>query len=282
MGERQGQDRTMPEGNDAPLVLCEVRDGIGFARINRPETRNALAEPVRSALIAFLDEVRDRADVRVVVISAVGKTFVAGGDIKGFGEGLKLPVEERAEDMRRRAMGASLLIRTIQELPQPVVVSARGFAVGIGASIIFASDLAIVSNTAKVGLTHVTLGISPDGGATYFLPRVAGLKCAMQLALLGDMMPAEDLLAMGLVNYVVPDDELEARTEALAAKLAAGASKAQQEAKRLIIEAERRDLPDQLAAEGDALRRCAATDDWVEGLSAVLERRPAEFGNGRG
>ncbi len=268
----------MPQEKDAPLVLCEVRDGIGFARINRPETRNALAEPVRNELLAFLDAVRDRDDVRVVVISAAGKTFVAGGDVKGFGEGLKLPANERAEDMKHRAMSASLLIRAIHDLPQPVIVSARGLAVGIGSSVIFAADLAIVSETAKIGLTHVTLGISPDGGATHFLPRVAGLKRAMQVALLGDMIPAAEMLTMGLVNFVVPDEELEARTEALAARLAAGAPKAQQAAKRLILEAERHDLEYQLAAEGEALRRCAETDDWVEGLTAVLERRPAQFG----
>lgn len=264
--------------NDSPLVLCEIRDGVGYATINRPDSRNALAAPVREALLTFLDEVRGRSDVRAVVIGAAGKGFIAGGDVKGFAAGLKLPAAERAEDMKMRAMGAAKVIRAIHELPQPVVVSARGFAVGIGASVLFAADLAIVSNTAKVGLTHVTLGISPDGGATYFLPRLTGLKRAMQVALFGEMLSASELLDMGLVNFVVPDDELEARTATLAANLAAGAAKAQQETKHLIRGGENCDLEAQLAAEGEALRRCAATDDWVEGLSAVLERRPARFG----
>jgi len=264
--------------NDSPLVLCEIRDGVGYATINRPDSRNALAAPVREALLTFLDEVRGRPDVRAVVIGAAGKGFIAGGDVKGFAMGLKLPAAERADDMKTRAMGAAKVIRAIHELPQPVVVSARGLAVGIGASVIFAADLAIVSDTAKVGLTHVTLGISPDGGATHFLPRLTGLKRAMQVALFGEMLTASELLDMGLVNFVVPDDQLEARTATLAAKLAAGAAKAQQETKRLIRGGENLDLETQLAAEGEALRRCAETDDWVEGLGAVLERRPARFG----
>ncbi|SFF96360.1 Enoyl-CoA hydratase [Novosphingobium sp. CF614] len=266
--------------NDAgePRLLTSIADGIGCVTINRPEARNAMSSDVREGLFTFFEDVRGREDVRVVLIQAAGKSFVAGGDIKAFGEGLAMTPEDRATDMKGRAAGAGALSALISTLPQPVIVAARGYAVGVGASLLFASDLAIVSETAKVGLTHVTLGINPDGAGTFFLPRQVGMKRAAQIALLGEMMNADELLSLGLVNWVVPDAELDERAMALARKLAAGAPVAQQEAKRLLQGALARDIDAQVAAEAESLWRCALTEDYAEGLRAILERRPARFG----
>jgi len=177
-----------------------------------------------------------------------------------------------------RAEGAGALCAALSSIPQPVVVAARGAAVGVGASIIFAADLALVSETAKLRLSHITLGLSPDGAATFFLPRIAGLKRANAVALLGDSINAEEALAMGLVNWVVPDAELETRAEALVERLAAAPRSALVEIKRLMSNSHHRGLAQQVAAEVESLHRCALTSDYVEGLRAVLEKRSPRFG----
>lgn len=261
-----------------PWLLTSIADGVACATLNRPEARNALALELRQDLMAFLESLRDRTDVRAVLIQAAGKSFTAGGDIKVFAHGLEMSPEDRSADMKTRAAGAGRLGAIIMSLPQPVIVAVRGFAVGAGASVVLAADLAMVSENAKIGLTHVTLGISPDGAGTFFLPRLVGMKRAAQIALLGETMDAEDLLTAGLVNWVVPDEELESRAMALARKIADGAPVAQQETKRLLQRALDNDIDAHIAAEAESLARCALTDDYAEGLSAILARRPPRFG----
>lgn len=261
-----------------PWLLTSVEDGVACATLNRPEARNALALELREELKAFLISLRTRTDVRVVLLQASGKSFIAGGDIKVFGRGLEMSPEDRSADMKMRATGAGGLSEIIQTLPQPVIVAARGFAVGVGASVVFAADLAMVSENAKIGLTHVTLGISPDGAGTFLLPRLVGMKRAAQIALLGEVMDADELLRLGLVNWVVPDGDLEDRAMELARKLADGAPVAQQETKRLLHGALDRDIAGQIVAEAESLARCALTDDYAEGLRAILDRRAPRFG----
>ena len=261
-----------------PWLLTSIENGVACATLNRPEARNALALELRLDLMAFLESLRTRTDVRVLLIQAAGKSFIAGGDIKVFARGLEMSPEDRSADMKMRATGAGRLSELIQTLPQPVIVAARGFAVSVGASVIFAADLAMVSENTKVGLTHVTLGISPDGAGTFLLPRLVGMKRAAQIALLGEMMDADELLGMGLVNWIVPDGELEDRAMALARKLADGAPVAQQETKRLLHGALAREIDGQVAAEAESLARCALTGDYAEGLRAILDRRAPRFG----
>ena len=266
--------------NDAgePRLLTKISGGIAYATINRPEARNAMSSDVREALLEFLLGLAENPDVRVVLIQAAGKSFIAGGDIKAFGDGLAMRREERAADMERRAAGAGRVNAVLSTLPQPVIVAARGYAVGVGASLLFAADLTIASETTKLGLTHVNLGINPDGAGTFFLPRQVGMKRAAQVALLGEMMDAQELLSLGLVNWVVPDGELDERALALAQKLAAGAPVAQRETKRLLQASLSNDIEAQVDAEAASLGRCALTDDYSEGLQAILDRRPPRFG----
>lgn len=265
-------------GAEAEDLILEIRSGVAYATINRPAARNAVSTPLIHDLLAFLERVGADPSVRAVLLQATGKSFIAGGDLKLFAAGLEASPQARGEDMKERAARAGRLCVAIANLPQPVIVAARGPSVGVGVSIVCAADLVIASETAQFRLSHVTLGINPDGAATYFLPRQAGLKRANAIAMLGDAIPAGDALAMGLVNWVVPDAELEVRAEALARRLAAAPAKALVEIKTLLKRSFDSELTAQVDAEAESLRRCAETPDYAEGLRAVLEKRPPRFG----
>jgi 2-(1,2-epoxy-1,2-dihydrophenyl)acetyl-CoA isomerase len=269
--------RDTADTQDAGIIV-EIREGIAYATVNRPDARNAMTSNMFEELLGFLERVRNDSAVRVVLLQAAGQTFIAGGDVKVFAAGLEMTPEARAEDMRARAQRAARICAAIAQIPQPVIVAARGYAVGVGLSIISAADLAIVSDTARLVLAHVSLGLSPDGAASFFLPRQVGLKRAKQIALLGDAIGAHEALAMGLVNWVVPDAELDARAGELAVRLAAAPAKALAEIKALFGSSFDRDLDGQVAAEAHSLYRCALTADFAEGLRAIREKRKARFG----
>lgn len=255
-----------------------IADGIARATINRPHSRNAISSEIIHSLLDLLARMRCDPTIRVLLLDAAGDNFIAGGDVKAFARGLEMSVDERSADMAERAARAGRLCQAISEVPQPVIVAARGFVVGVGLSILSAADLAIISETTQMMLSHVSLGISPDGGATWNLPRQVGLKRAKQLALLGDRISAQEALGMGLANWVVADAELDTRALALAQRIAAGARVAQEQTKALLHTSFERDFAAQVAAEVTALSHCARSEDFAEGLRAITQKRPARFG----
>ena len=255
-----------------------ISGGAARATINRPYARNAISSEIIESLLDLLERMRSDHSIRVLLLDAAGENFIAGGDVKAFARGLEITPHERAEDMRQRAARAGRLCQAIVEVPQPVVVAARGFVVGVGMSILCASDFAILSETAKLMLSHVRLGISPDGGASWTLPRQVGLKRAKQLAVLGGQIDAQEAVAMGLANWVVPDGELDAQAQALVGRIVQGAREAQEQAKALLQGSFSRDIESQIEAEVTALARCAATADFAEGLRAVTQKRQPRFG----
>ena len=262
---------------DGGLIL-RINDGVAYATINRPSARNAMATPIRLALHKFLKRIEGDPSVRVLLLQGSGESFIAGGDIKTFAEGLKMTAEDRARDMRERAAGAGALCIQLATLPQPVIVAARGPAVGYGASIVFAADFVVLSETAVLRLSHVALGLVPDGAATWFLPRMAGYKRAIQIAMLGDSISADEALSIGLATVVVTDAELEATAEGLACRLAKAPHEAAAGIKQLLRASYSNDLATQVDAEAEALGRCALTEDYTEGLGALLEKRKPRFG----
>lgn len=262
---------------DGELTIA-IADGVARATIDRPQARNAISSEIIVRLLALLERMRTDTSIRVLLLDAAGANFIAGGDVKAFARGLEMDVAGRSRDMAERAERAGRLCRAIGEVPQPVVVAARGHVVGVGVSILCAADLAILSDTARITLSHVGLGISPDGAATWSLPRQIGLKRAKQIVLLGDPVDAGQAVAMGLANWVVPDGELDARAAELTTRIVRGARVAQAEGKALLQASFARGLEDQMLAEVAALQRCAATDDFAEGLRAITEKRPARFG----
>jgi 2-(1,2-epoxy-1,2-dihydrophenyl)acetyl-CoA isomerase len=162
-------------------------------------------------------------------------------------------------------------------MPQPVVASVRGAAAGFGLSLLCACDLAIASHDSYFTAAYRNLGVTPDGGLSYALPRLVGSKKAMEILLLGERFGADEALRLGLVNRVVPDAELERATTALATALAAGPSLATRNGKRLIRQSLSQPLSVQLDAEAVSFAACAATTDFTEGVRAFLEKRPPNF-----
>jgi 2-(1,2-epoxy-1,2-dihydrophenyl)acetyl-CoA isomerase len=259
-------------------LLLRVKEGVAYATFNRPEARNPMATPIRLALSHFLDRIKHDRGIRVLVLQGAGKSFVAGGDVKSFAQGREMSGPERGADMESRAAGAGVLSVQLASLPQPVVVAARGPAAGYGASMIYVADFVILSDTARITLSHIGINLVPDGGATWYLPRIVGPKRAAQIAMLGDAMLPDEALATGIATQVVPDAELEAAAEALARRLAAAPQAALTEIKQLLRASFETSLPAQANAEAAAIGRCVQTEDYIEGLSALLEKRRPRFG----
>ena len=166
---------------------------------------------------------------------------------------------------------------TIERMPQIVIASVRGFAAGSSVGIIAACDLVIASETAKFLLAQIKIGTSPDGGVSYFLTRQLGAKRAKEVILLGDVLSAADAERYGLVNRVVPDDQLDAETAKIAARLGAGPRCAQAEGKQLVNQALQNTLAQQLWAEASAVNRIVQTEDFIEGSSSFGEKRTPVF-----
>jgi 2-(1,2-epoxy-1,2-dihydrophenyl)acetyl-CoA isomerase len=258
-------------------LLLEVSDGIARMTINRPQARNALTPGMIQAMLHFCQKIElDRA-VRCLVITGAGEHFMAGGDVKGFLDVIDLPSEELRSNFMQRSIDAGPLWSTLERLPQPVLCSVRGFAAGVALSLVAGADLVVASDTAKFLLAHVGLGLVPDGATTYHLPRAIGARRAKQMAFFGDRIDAAEALQIGLVNWVVPDAELDAKTDEIVRRLASAPSVSIAQSKLLINRAQRYSIDDQLAGETLALGRCAMTEDLKEGVRAFVEKRKPQF-----
>ena len=259
------------------VVQTSTAGGVATITMNRPKALNALNRELTLALRdAVLAAEQDKA-VRCLVIRG-GEHFMAGGDLKYFHESLG---QFTAAEMRTRfeifIHDVHAMIISLRRMPKPVLASVSGAAAGFGLSLVMACDLAIAADTAYFTLAYSAIGVSPDGGSTFALPRLVGLKKAAEIALLADRFDAAAAERLGLVNKVVPAAQLEAETAKLAARLAAGPTAVYGRTKSLLQRSLDNPLEVQLQREAEAFAQSATEPDFAEGIRAFLEKRKPTF-----
>ncbi len=257
----------------ADPVLLDVREGVARIRFNRPAALNAIDQALADRFLAACRAIAARDDVRVVVIGGEGRGFMAGGDVARMRESLP------AADAFVASLLASIhpALALLAELDAPVVASLHGAVAGAGAGIALAADLALAADDTRINLAYTGIGGTPDAACTWNLPRLVGLRKAMEIALLSDTVDAPEALRLGLVNRVVPAAALEAETMALATRLARGPTGAYGRVKRLLRASFGRDMRQQMDAERDAFCAAARSVDFAEGINAFAARRKPAF-----
>jgi 2-(1,2-epoxy-1,2-dihydrophenyl)acetyl-CoA isomerase len=258
-------------------VLLSAERGVATLTLNRPQVLNALNNEMIADLAAALDRVEAEAGIRAVILSGAGNGFMAGGDIKFFTGFTGLAPEARRRAFLDFIGRVHPQILRLRRLEQPVIAAVHGACAGIGMSLMMACDLAVASDDSVFTLAYIHLGVSPDGGSTFFLPRHVGAKQAMKIALLGERFDAARALALGIVNEVVPAAAIGDRALALAQRIAQGPRAATAATKQLLNRSLGRMFEAQLEAEAEAFARCAAGADFVEAVEAFVGKRPPRF-----
>jgi len=261
-----------------PDLLIDSTDGVATLTMNRPEARNALSAEMRAGLDDAFHSFESDNAVRCVVLRGAGEHFMAGGDVKSFGGILSDEEPTAIRDLfLHRVHELHTLMFAMRRLRKPIIASVRGAAAGAGVSFAACCDLIIAAEDSFFSLAYSLIGTSPDGGSTYALPRAIGAKRAMEMAFLGERLDAESMARFGLVNFVVPTEDLEAETAKLARRLASGPTRAYGHAKRLIYGSSENQMERQLQMEAEAFADCASSEDFREGVTAFVEKRPAVF-----
>lgn len=253
-------------------VKLSVANGIATIALNRPHVMNAMDGEMMQQLRPIAEAVEKDSSVRAVVLRGEGAAFMAGGDVAVFHQHLaELP--ELIVTWGREMHAAFLALR---RMGKPVLASVHGAVAGAGFSLMCVADLAIAAADTRFTLAYANIGASPDGGSTYFLPRLVGYKKTMEMIMLPDRFDAETARLHGLVNWVVPNEKLAAETMHIAQRLAAGPTRAYAEAKRLVNQS-LDPLDAQMEQELQAFSRCARGPDLKEGVTAFVEKRKPEF-----
>ena len=260
-------------GNDTITV---ERDGnLGWVRINRPERLNAFAGDMRERLDTALAELDANDAVRCVAITGVGRAFSTGGDVQVMADLARSRDAEAFEALVRTGVR---VVKRIDGMRKPVIAAVNGAAAGAGACLALACDRRIASQNATIGLTFVRVGLHPDWGGAYFLPRVIGSALAAELVMTGGMINAKRAERLGLFNRVVPADDLESAVRGLAGQIAAGPPEVIADAKRTLRRSLAADLDEILEMEAAAQVRAFRSPDFDEGIRAFLEKRAPRFG----
>jgi len=261
----------------ADTVVVEQTDAVTTITLNRPSALNAINADLASELFHTLATVERDDSVRCVILRGSGGHFMAGGDLKHFFGEIERPPEDRRRYFELFVGQIHPIIQSLRRMPKPVIASVEGAAGGFGMSLMMACDLAVVADSSFYTMAYTLIGTSPDGSSTWFLPRLVGLRKAMELALLSDRFDAATAEQYGLVNKVVPLDTLEQETRALAERLASGPTQAYGNTKRLLNRSLESGLDAQLQAEAESFSDCAGTDDFAEGITAFVEKRAPTF-----
>jgi 2-(1,2-epoxy-1,2-dihydrophenyl)acetyl-CoA isomerase len=258
---------------DFETILLEIGTGVARLTLNRPDRLNSFTVQMHDEVSRALEAV-SKSEARVLVLTGAGRGFCAGQDlgdraVAPGGEGVDL-----GESLEKRY---NPLIRRLTSLDMPVICAVNGVAAGAGANIALACDIVIAAKSAKFIQSFANIGLIPDSGGTWTLPRLAGQARAMGLALTGEPLTAERAEAWGVIWKCVDDDQLQAEVDALASKFASAPTRGLAMTKKLIRESGTHSLQDQLERERDAQRTLGRTNDYKEGVSAFMEKRTPRF-----
>ena len=248
--------------------------GITTITLNRPEKLNALAGHMRRDLAEALEAAGSDRNVRVVIVTGAGRSFCAGGDVRAMAE---LIEDQNADEFSRLLGSARRVITAIRQMTKPVVAAIGGPASGAGFNLALACDLRIASTAATFSQSFVKVGLHPDWGGTYFLPRLVTPNKACELFFLGDTLTAADALRLGIINFVVEPAELEAETRKLAERLRAAPAISVAAAKQAVYLSQAAEIEEMLRFETEAQLRCFQSEDGREGVKAFLEKREPRF-----
>lgn len=255
-------------------VIWEQSGPLGRLTLNRPETLNAWTAQFGSELRQVIEGPAADESVRAVLLTGAGRGFSSGADLKAGFEA----ASDGAPDVRKELHDIyHPAISGVRRLAKPVVAAVNGPAVGIGCSLALACDLVLAAESSFFGLAFVNIGLMPDGGSTAFVPPAVGKARAFQMALLGERIEAQQALEWGLVNWVYPDEELIGAAEDLAGRLSRGPTRSYAGSKRALNRSVYGDLEGQLDLEAELQHALARTSDFVEGVSAFVQKRVPEF-----
>lgn len=258
-----------------PDILTE-RDGhVGWIRINRPDRLNAFSGTMREDLEAALEALEREKDIRCVIITGVGRAFSTGGDVTVMKDLIAREDVGRFESLVR---AGALVVQRIDDMTKPVIAAINGPAAGAGACLALACDLRIASETATIGFGFLRVGLHPDWGGSYFLPRIVGPALAAEFTFTGEMINAERAAKHGLFNRVVPAADLEAAARALAGQIAAAPASVMLDLRKNMRRSLHTPLAEMLEAEVEAQLRAFRTADFKEGIESFLDKRAPRFG----
>jgi 2-(1,2-epoxy-1,2-dihydrophenyl)acetyl-CoA isomerase len=268
---------TVPSPPELETLRIDVDGEIGTLTLNRPDSLNAMSPELIGELTVAAAWLADSAPLRALIVTGAGRGFSAGGDVNWFKGGLDDPEMDLPASVRRGADVLHQAIVDFRRIPYPVIGAINGVAAGAGFSLALMCDLRIASAEAAFVCAYGRIGASPDGGMTYFLPRVVGPAKAVELLLTDPVLNADQALDLGIVSEVVPADELGEAARAKARELAAKAPHYVRMAKLLVAQSLDNTLADHLQVERHGIADSMATEDLREGVGAFFERREATF-----
>lgn len=251
-------------------ILFHIQDAVGFITLNRPEKFNSFNRDMALQLQEKLDACMSD-EIRAVYITGSGKAFSAGQDIS------ELVGENRIEIKQILAEHYNPIVTRIRKLEKPVIAAVNGVAAGAGANMALCCDVVVAAAGASFIQAFSKIGLIPDSGGTYFLPRLIGWQKASALAMLGDKVPASEAERIGMIYKVLPDEQFETESKKIASTLAAMPTKGLAYTKQLLNMSFHTDYMEQLAEEDVFQQRAANTDDYKEGINAFLEKRQPVF-----
>lgn len=255
-------------------LLFDVADHVATITIHRPEAANALNDEMGKELFDAILRCDTDPDIRAVILTGTGNMFCAGGDLKSFKQIELSQVEYRFKEITTYLHAA---VARMNRMDAPVIAAVNGVAAGAGLSLVCACDLALAAESARFTMAYTRAGLTPDGSGSYFLTRLVGLRRAMELTLTNRVLLAAEALEWGIVNQVVPDEQLMKEARKLAVQLANGPTVALGAAKRLLYEGWHDTLETQMEKETQTIAKLAASPVGQEGISAFVEKRPPRF-----